>query len=78
MWHCHEFGERRSSQNGMIGGFEVGYLELDVLHQEILFCTKCVWERDQANLCRRISKNDVVEGRFAWSAQTHVVEAHLR
>ena len=62
----------------MIGGFEVGYFELDVLRPEVLFCTKCDWEGDRANWCRRISGNDVVEGGLAWSKQTHVVEAHLR
>ena len=39
--YCHEFSQRRSSQYGVVGRFEVSYFELDVLHPEVLFCTEC-------------------------------------
>ena len=61
----------------MVGRFEVGYFELDVLCPEVLFCTEYEREGDRTNRCRRISGNDAVERGFAWSEQTHVVEAHL-
>jgi len=62
----------------MVGRFELAYFELDLLRPEVLFCTKCDWEGDRANWCRRVSGNDAVEGCFARSEQTHVVKAHLR
>jgi len=62
----------------MIGRFKVGYFKLDVLCPEVLFCTKYDWEGDRANWCGRVSGDDAVEGGFAWSKKTHVVEAHLR
>ena len=77
MWQCHELGQRRSSQYGMVGRFEVGYFELDVLRPEVLFCTECDREGNLADRCRRISGNDAVEWGLAWSKQTHVVEAHF-
>ena len=61
----------------MVRGLEVGYFEFDVLCPEVLFCTKCDWEGDQANWCRRVSRNNAVEWSLAWSKQTHIVEAHL-
>ena len=67
MWYCHEFGERRSSQNGMIGRFEVGYFELDVLRPEVLFCIECDWKGDRAYWCRRISGDNAIERGLAWS-----------
>ena len=67
VWYCHELGQHRSSQYGVVGRFEVGYFKLDVLRPEVLFCTKCDWEGDRANWCRRISGNDAVEWGLAWS-----------
>ena len=77
MWHCHELGQCRSSQYGVVGSFEVGYFELDVLCQEVMFCTECDWKGNRANWCRRISGNNAIERGLALSEQTHVVEAHL-
>ena len=61
----------------MVGRFEVSYFELDVLCPEVLFCTKCDRKGDRANWCRRISRDDVVEGGLAWGKQILVVEAHF-
>ena len=61
----------------MVRGLEVGYFEFDVRCAEVLFCTKCDWEGDRANWCRRVSRNDDVEWSLTWSKQTHIVEAHL-
>ena len=41
MWYCHELSQRRSSQYGVVGRFEVSYFELDVLCLEVMFCTEC-------------------------------------
>ena len=62
----------------MVGRFEVGYFEFDVLCPKVLFCTKCDSEGYRANWCRRITENNAVERGFAWSKQARVVEAHLR
>ena len=62
----------------MVGRFELAYFELDLLRPEVLFCTKCDCEGDKTNWCRRVSRNDAIKGGFAWSVQSHVVEAHLR
>ena len=77
VWHCHELSQRRSSQYGVVGRFEVSYFELDVLRPEVLFCTECDREGNLADRCRRISGNDAVEWGLAWGDKTHVVEAHL-
>ena len=61
----------------MVGRFEVGYFELVVLRLEVLFCTKCDWEGNRANWCRRVSGNDAVERVFARCEQAHVIKAHL-
>ena len=61
----------------MIGRFEVGHFKLDVLRLEVLFCTKYDWEGDRANWCGTVFGDDAVEGGFAWSKQTHVVEAYF-
>ena len=61
----------------MVGRFEVGYFELDVLRPEVLFCTKCDWESDRANSSGGISGDDAVERSLAWRKQTHIVESHL-
>ena len=61
----------------MVGRFEVGYFEFDVLCPEVLFCTKCDWESNRANRCRGVLGDNAVEWGLAWSEQTHVVEAHF-
>ena len=61
----------------MVGRFEVGYFELDILRPEVLFYTKCDWEGNRTDWCRKVSGDDAVEGGFAWSEQAHVVKAHL-
>ena len=61
----------------MVGRFKVGYFEFDILCLEVLFCTKCDWESNRADWCRRIPGDDAIERSLAWSKQTHVVEAHL-
>ena len=35
VWHCNELGQRGSSQYGLVGRFEVGYFELDILCPEV-------------------------------------------
>ena len=77
MWHCHELGQCRSSQYGVVRRFEVDNFEQDVLRPEVLFYTKYDREGNRANRCRRVSGNDAIERGFAWSEQAHVVEAHL-
>ena len=44
---------------------------------EVLFCTKCDWESNRADWCRRVPGYDAIERSLAWGEQTHVVEAHL-
>ena len=61
----------------MVGRFEVGYFELDILCPEVLLRTKCNWEGNRGNWCRRVSGNDAVKRGFARCEQAHVVEAHL-
>ena len=61
----------------MVGRFEVGYFELDILCPEVLLRTKCDWEGNRAKWCRGVSWKNVVEGSFAWCEQAHVVEAPL-
>ena len=61
----------------MVGRFEVGYFEFDVLCLEVLICTKCDWESNRADWSRRVPGDDAVEQSLAWGEQTHIVEAHL-
>ena len=37
MWDCHELGERRMTQNGVVGPIKVDDHEVDE------FCAKVVW-----------------------------------
>jgi hypothetical protein len=38
VWYRHELGDSWSAEDGMIGGFEVFYLKLDVLGAVVLPC----------------------------------------
>jgi hypothetical protein len=43
MGYSHEFGQSRSAEDGIVRGFKVCHLELDVLRTVVFFCPKGNW-----------------------------------
>jgi hypothetical protein len=55
MRHCHEFGECRSAQYGMIRRFEVGNFEFNELDAVVLPRAEGDWKNHRAKWMRRIT-----------------------
>ena len=67
MWQCvvgdrHELGEGGSSQDGMVGGLELGDLEVDVLGAVVVAGAEGDRQGGPANRSRPGSGDDAVEG----------------
>jgi hypothetical protein len=60
MRHCHEFGQCRSAQYGMIRRFEVGNFEFDELDAVVLPRAKGDWKDHRAKWMRCIPWDDAV------------------
>jgi hypothetical protein len=66
MRHCHEFGQCRSAQYGMIRRFEVGNFKFDELGAVVLPRAEGDWKNHRAKWMRCITWDNAVERRFAW------------
>ena len=74
----HELGEGGSSQDGMVGGLELGDLEVDVLGAVVVAGAEGDRQVDPADRGRPGSEDDVVEGLIRWDQGDHVVAHALQ
>jgi hypothetical protein len=77
MGHCHEFGQCRSAQYGMIRRFEVGNFEFDELGAVVFPRAKGDWKDHRAKWMRCIAWDDAVERGLSWDKHVSLVQAHL-
>ena len=74
----HELGEGGSSQDGVVGGLELGDLEVDVLCAVIVACAEGDRQGGLADWSQPGSKDDAVEGLVRWHQGSHVVAHALQ
>ena len=68
MWlgDCHELGEGGSSQDGVVGGLELGDLEVDVRGAVVVAGAEGDRQGDPADRGRPGSGDDAVESLVRW------------
>ena len=69
----HELGEGGSSHDSVIGGLELGDLEVDVLGAVVLPGAKCDRQGHSADWGRPGTKDDVIEGLVGGHQGCHVI-----
>ena len=74
----HELGEGGSSQYGMVGGLELGNLEVDVLGAVVVADAEGDRQSGLADRSRPGSRDDAVEGLIGWDLGGHVVAHALQ
>jgi len=74
----HKFGERGSSQDDVVGGLELGDLEVDVLGAVVVPSVEGDRQSDPADRGRPSSRDDAVEGLVGWHQGSHVVAHALQ
>jgi len=74
----HKFGEGGSSQDGVVGGLELGDLEVDVLGAVVVPSVEGDRQSDPADRGRPSSRDDAVEGLVGWHQGSHVVAHALQ
>jgi hypothetical protein len=67
MWGCHELGERQPLEKRNVCRFEIGYLELDVLGEEVFPSLKGYSKSDLADGGHHCSRDYSVEGSLVTS-----------
>jgi hypothetical protein len=77
MRHCHEFAECRSAQYGMIRRFEVSNFEFNELGAVVLPRAEGDWKNHHAKWVHRITWDNAVERRLAWTQHVGEVQTHL-
>jgi hypothetical protein len=61
VWHNHEFGERRSTKDGVIGAVRVCGHKVDVVGAKVLCSAKLHGERDLPKGYRALSGENTLE-----------------
>ena len=74
----HELGEGGSSQDGVVGGLELGDLEVDVLGAVVVAGAEGDRQSGPADRGRPGSRDDAVEGLIGWDQGGHVVAHALQ
>ena len=74
----HELGEGGSSQDGVIGGLELGDLEVDVLGAVVVAGAEGDRQGGPADRSRPGSGDDAIEGLVGWRQGSHVVAHALQ
>ena len=69
----HEFGEGGSSQDGVVGGLELGDLKVDVLSAVVVAGTEGDRQGSPSDRGRPGSRDDAVKGLVRWDQGRHVV-----
>jgi hypothetical protein len=77
MRHCHEFGECRSAQYGMIRRFEVSNFEFNELGAVVLPRAEGDWKNHHTKWVRRITWDNAVEQRLARNQHVREVQTNL-
>jgi hypothetical protein len=77
MQHCHEFGECRTAQYGMIRRFDVSNFKFNELGAVVLPCAEGDWKNHHAKWVRHITWDNAVERKFAWNQHIREVQTHL-
>jgi hypothetical protein len=77
MRHCHEFGECRLAQYGMIRRFKVSNFEFNELGAIVLPRAEGDWKNHRDKWVCRITWDNDVERRLAWNQHVREVQTHL-
>jgi hypothetical protein len=74
----HEHGEGGSPKDGVVGGLELGDLEVDVLSEVVVPGGEGDRQVDSADRGRPSTGDDAVEGLVGWHQGSHVVAHALQ
>jgi hypothetical protein len=77
MRHCHEFGECRTTQYGMIRRFEISHFEFNELGAVVLPRVEGDWKNYRTKWVRCITWDDAIERGFARNQHVREVQTHL-